>query len=312
MYMKTNAPKISIISPVYNAETYIVKCLDSILTQTFQDWELILIDDGSSDRSGTICDEYAEKDSRVVVVHKENGGVSAARQAGLDMANGEFVIHIDPDDWVESTMLQELYTKAISEDADVVICDYYVDANDKSFVVKQEPSSLDAKTILKELFQQLHGSCCNKLVKRVCYNKFEIHFPIGLNYCEDLLTWIQMFQHDELRIAYLPKAFYHYVQHTNSITHVYTLTTFKTRLQFQHLLETHLPSGEYSYEKRKSQLSIVTEAFINGVLTHKEAQRLVWENKRAALLETNSIRWFIGYLSILLYCFPIAKKCLKY
>jgi len=305
-------PAISVIVPVFNMETLLSRCLDSLLAQTFGDFEVLIVDDGSTDRSPRICDDYANRDSRVKVLHKKNGGVASARQTGLDTAIGEFVIHVDPDDWVEPTMLQELHAKAVSEDADVVICDYYVDTKEKTSLVKQQPSALDAKTILKELFQQLHGSCCNKLVKRVCYNKFEIHFPIGLNYCEDLLTWIQMFQHDELRIAYLPKAFYHYVQHTNSITHVYTLTTFKTRLQFQHLLETHLPSGEYSYEKRKSQLSIVTEAFINGVLTHKEAQRLVWENKRAALLETNSIRWFIGYLSILLYCFPIAKKCLKY
>lgn len=305
-------PAISVIVPVFNMETLLSRCLDSLLAQTFGDFEVLIVDDGSTDRSPRICDDYANRDSRVKVLHKKNGGVASARQTGLDTAIGEFVIHVDPDDWVEPTMLQELQAKAVSEDADVVICDYYVDTKEKTSLVKQQPSALDAKTILKELFQQLHGSCWNKLVKRVCYNKFEIHFQIGLNYCEDLLTWIQMFQHDELRIAYLPKAFYHYVQHTNSITHVYTLTTFKTRLQFQHLLETHLPSREYSYEKRKSQLSIVTEAFINGVLTHKEAQRLVWENKRAALLETNSIRWFIGYLSILLYCFPIAKKCLKY
>lgn len=305
-------PAISVIVPVFNMETLLSRCLDSLLAQTFGDFEVLIVDDGSTDRSPRICDDYADRDSRVKVLHKKNGGVASARQTGLDTAIGEFVIHVDPDDWVEPTMLQELHAKAVSEDADVVICDYYVDTKEKTSLVKQQPSALDAKTILKELFQQLHGSCWNKLVKRVCYNKFEIHFQIGLNYCEDLLTWIQMFQHDELRIAYLPKAFYHYVQHTNSITHVYTLTTFKTRLQFQHLLETHLPSGEYSYEKRKFQLSIVTEAFINGVLTHKEAQRLVWENKRAALLETNSIRWFIGYLSILLYCFPIAQKCLKY
>lgn len=305
-------PAISVIVPVFNMETLLSRCLDSLLAQTFGDFEVLIVDDGSTDRSPRICDDYANRDSRVKVLHKKNGGVASARQTGLDTAIGEFVIHVDPDDWVEPTMLQELHAKAVSEDADVVICDYYVDTKEKTSLVKQQPSALDAKTILKELFQQLHGSCWNKLVKRVCYNKFEIHFQIGLNYCEDLLTWIQMFQHDELRIAYLPKAFYHYVQHTNSITHVYTLTTFKTRLQFQHLLETHLPSREYSYEKRKSQLSIVTEAFINGVLTHKEAQRLVWKNKRAALLETNSIRWFIGYLSILLYCFPIAKKCLKY
>lgn len=310
--MTKNTPLISIISPVYNAEPYIKKCLNSILTQTFQDWELILIDDGSLDRSGIICDEYAAKDSRIVVIHKKNGGVSAARQTGLDTAKGEFVIHVDPDDWIEPTMLQELYAKAVSKDADVVICDYYVDTKDKSSLVKQRPSALDARTILKELFQQLHGSCCNKLAKRIYYNKFDIHFPIGLNYCEDLLTWIQLFQHDELRIAYLPRAFYHYVQHANSITHAYTRATFKTRLQYQVLLEKYLPNKEYSYERRKSKLSVFTEAFINGVLTSKESQRLIWENRRAALLETRSIRWFIGYLCILLHCFPIARKCLKY
>ena len=103
--MKRSTPKISIISPVYNAEPYIVKCLDSILAQTFESWELILVDDGSLDRSGNICDEYAAKDSRIVVIHKKNEGVGAARQTGMDNATGEYIIHVDPDDWVESDML---------------------------------------------------------------------------------------------------------------------------------------------------------------------------------------------------------------
>lgn len=310
--MKYNTPKISIISPVYNAEQYIVKCLDSVLSQTFKDWELILIDDGSLDKSGIICDEYAAKDSRIVVVHKANGGVSAARQTGLDTAMGEYVIHIDPDDWVDPTMLQELYEKAETEEADVVICDYYVTIGKENIRSIQKPSKLEAQIVLRELFQQLHGSCWNKLIKRVYYNKFDIHFPEGLNYCEDLLTWIQMFQHDELKITYLPKAFYHYVQREKSITHAYTRDTFKVRQQYQHLLEKCLSSKEYSYEIRKSKLSVFTEAFINRVLSNREAWKQLWENRRAALLETYSIRWFIGYLSILLYCFPIARKCLKF
>lgn len=310
--MKDITPKISIISPVYNAERYIVKCLDSILVQTFQDWELILIDDGSLDGSGIICDEYAAKDSRIVVVHKMNGGVSAARQTGLDIATGEYVIHIDPDDWVESTMLQELYEKADAEEADVVICDYYVTTDRKNIRSIQKPSKLEARIVLRELFQQLHGSCCNKLIKRVYYNKFDIHFPKDLNYCEDLLTWVQMFQHDELKITYLPKAFYHYVQHENSITHAYTYDTFKVRQQYQYLLEKCLSGKAYSYEIRKSKLSVFSEAFINGVLSNREAWKLLWKNRRAALLETYNIRWFIGYLSILLYCFPIARKCLRF
>ena len=95
-------PKISIIVPVYNAERYLHRCIDSILAQTFRDFELLLIDDGSKDNSGYICDEYAEKDERVKVWHKENGGVSSARNVGLDNARGEWVTFADSDDWLES------------------------------------------------------------------------------------------------------------------------------------------------------------------------------------------------------------------
>ena len=119
-------PSISVISPIYNMERLLSKCIDSILAQTFNDFELILIDDGSTDRSGVICDEYATRDSRIKVIHKKNEGVSIARQLGIDFAQGEYTIHIDPDDWVEPKMLEELYKKAKSEHADMVICDYYV------------------------------------------------------------------------------------------------------------------------------------------------------------------------------------------
>lgn len=120
-----NMPKVSVIVPVYKAEGYLHRCVDSILAQTFIDWELLLIDDGSPDRSGEICDEYAQKDSRVRVIHKENGGVSSARQRGLDESVGEYTIHADPDDWVEPTMLAEMYQKAKHEDADIVMTDFF-------------------------------------------------------------------------------------------------------------------------------------------------------------------------------------------
>mgnify|MGYP001251132114 CR=1 FL=1 len=114
-----------------------------------------MVDDGSPDHSGAICDDYARKDDRIKVFHKLNGGVSSARQYGIDHAIGEYVIHADPDDWVESSMLEELYNKAKEEDADMVICDYYMNYENKQVYKKQEPSSLDHRTVLKELFQQL-------------------------------------------------------------------------------------------------------------------------------------------------------------
>ena len=107
-------PKISVIVPVYNTEKYLHRCIDSILAQTFTDFELLLIDDGSKDNSGAICDEYAAKDSRVRVFHKENGGVSSARNLGLDNVRGEWVTFVDSDDWVEKEYI-ELFVKNIDD-----------------------------------------------------------------------------------------------------------------------------------------------------------------------------------------------------
>ena len=109
------SPKISIIVPVYKAENYIHRCIKSLLSQTFTDFEILLINDGSPDKSGEICDEYAKSDKRIRVFHKENGGVSSARQCGIDNARGEYTIHVDPDDWVDPRMLEELYLKAVEE-----------------------------------------------------------------------------------------------------------------------------------------------------------------------------------------------------
>ena len=131
-------PSISIIVPIYNAEKYIHRCLDSILAQTYKNFELILINDGSIDNRGKICDEYSQRDNRIKVIHKNNGGVASARQCGIENAKGEYTIHIDPDDWVESNMLEELYNKAIKEKADVVICDFYVEEKDKTTYRKEK------------------------------------------------------------------------------------------------------------------------------------------------------------------------------
>ena len=218
--MNETTPKISVIVPVYKAEAYLHRCVDSLLAQTFQDFEILLVDDGSPDKSGEICDEYARKDKRVRVFHKENGGVSSARQCGMDHARGEYTIHADPDDWVDPTMLEELYRKAKEEDADMVICDFYEERKNKTIYVRQQPSSLDHETVLCELFQQLHGSCWNKLVKRACYREFGVRFPEELSCCEDLYVNACLVFED-IKIAYLNKAFYHYDQvvNRNSILH---------------------------------------------------------------------------------------------
>lgn len=143
-------PKISVIVAVYKAEAYLHRCVDSLLAQTFQDFEILLIDDGSPDHSGKICDDYANQDARIRVFHKENGGVGSARQCGIDHVRGEYTTHVDPDDWVEPTMLEEMYAKAKEDDADMVLADWYLEYVDDTKYVNQQPSSLDVKTVLSD------------------------------------------------------------------------------------------------------------------------------------------------------------------
>ena len=111
-------PKISIIVPIYNVEKYLDKCVNSILSQTFSDFELILVDDGSPDNCGRMCDDWAQRDSRIVVYHKQNGGISDTRNYGIDRAKGEYLTFIDPDDYIESTYLEYLYIQAMNNAAD--------------------------------------------------------------------------------------------------------------------------------------------------------------------------------------------------
>lgn len=204
------SPQISIIVAVYNAEKTICKCLDSISQQTFADFEVIMVDDGSSDHSAEIIDEYASRDSRFKAFHKPNGGVSSARQFGIDHASGEYTIHVDPDDWIAPDMLASLYAKAGK--VDMVICDFYINSYKGEEYVKQQPQNVDDNSaIIKELFGPLHGSTCNKLIKLSCYSQYNVRFPEQISFCEDQYVVVSLLLHP-IKVAYLPQAFYHYVR----------------------------------------------------------------------------------------------------
>ena len=268
-------PKISVIVPVYKAEHYLARCVDTLLAQTFDDFEAILVDDGSPDNRGAICDEYALKDKRVRVIHQPNAGVSMARQKGLDNARGEYVIHADPDDWVEPDMLKELYAKAKEEDADMVICDFYAHYGEKVVYERQQPSSLDHNTVLCDMFKHLFGSCCNKLVRRVCFLKFDIHFSEGVSFCEDLLINSTLLQHN-IKVAYLPNAFYHYdcCINSNSLVRKKTSATFEKDKRLILLFEKAL-SGSVVVEKAKSHMSylLLLRAFEGHFFSSREYRR---------------------------------------
>ena len=227
-----NNSLVSIIVPVYKAEKYIHQCIDSLLAQTYRNIEVILVDDGSPDNCGAICDEYAAKDSRVKVIHQQNGGVSVARQTGIDHATGEYSIHADPDDWVELNMIEELVAKAVADNADMVICDFYRESkSDKTYDCQNPGDDLSASAVLRKILsQQLHGSCWNKLVNR---SRIEgIGFtPEDLCILEDELYNIRILAR-KIKVSYLPKAFYHYrVENEHSLCNTISEKSFKSKVK---------------------------------------------------------------------------------
>ena len=119
--------KVSVIMPVYGVEEYVGKAIESIQAQTLTEWEFFCVDDGSKDRSGEICDQYAEKDSRITVIHKENGGAPSARNVAIDKAKGKYMYFMDADDWTEPTMLEDMYNLAERDNVQLVVAGYYID-----------------------------------------------------------------------------------------------------------------------------------------------------------------------------------------
>lgn len=319
--------KISVIIPVYNAEKSLCNIVETLLSQTFKDFEILLINDGSTDSTTAICDKYATKyndrsNSNHPIIrafHKKNEGVAMARQLGIANANGEYSIHADADDWVEPTMLEEMYHKAKSEDADVVIADYFINENitapaTKEAVKKQEPSSVNANQVLMDILEsRIFGALWNKMLKTELYQKYNAQFFFGINYCEDVLIWAQILKNEEVKVTYLNKPYYHYFINANSITHKINRKSYVIRYAFYIKLKTILPSKGFERAKRSTLLGILAEGFINNAITYKEAwKELITHNMRAALCETKSIRWRIGYLCLALGLFPIAKKILHY
>ena len=227
-------PKVSIIVPVYKAEKYIRRCLDSIQAQTLTDFEALLIDDGSPDNSGDICDEYARKDARIKVIHKQNEGVAIARQTGLDVAQGKYVIHIDSDDWAENNWLEVLYIKAEDENSDMVICDFWIHNKIKVEYSQQCPQSFKCADIVEDLIcDKIWGSCWNKLVRRSCFVYYNIRFVSTMNLWEDLYVVCSLLQYP-IKVSYVNIPLYNYDFFSNNcsivrfrtVEHIQSLTTF--------------------------------------------------------------------------------------
>lgn len=265
-------PKISVIVPVYKAEQYIHRCVDSLLAQTFQDFEVLLVDDGSPDRSGEICDEYAKKDSRVRVFHKENGGVSSARQCGMDNVRGEYMIHADPDDWVEPEMLEEMYGRMEKDNLDILIADYisYVQNNMRKYMC-QKPEKCTGEDVLEEIIKgRLLGVLWNKMIRYSVCNKYNVHFVNSINYAEDVLFLSQLLTTNVV-VGYVNRAYYYYDStNTFSITRCYGRSTYVEQKKYIDFLAKILPSSRYGNSVKALMHRAKIRAFINMVLDKNE------------------------------------------
>lgn len=210
---------VSVIVPVYNVENFICECIDSILNQTYNYLEIILIDDGSKDRSGELCDKYANIDNRVTVIHKKNGGLSDARNYGLNIASGDFVSFIDSDDYVDNNYIEELLMAIVSNNSDIAVAAIQ-HFNEKRMLNKRKietECSLSKDEAIKELFysKNISNSVCNKLFKRHLFDN--IRFPINKLYEDEYVTY-KLF-HLAQKVSFVNKVSYYYRFNAKSITH---------------------------------------------------------------------------------------------
>ena len=221
---------ISIIVPVYNVEQYLDDCLISIINQTYKNLEIILIDDGSTDKSGKICDEYAKKDSRIIVIHKENGGVSSARNAGLRIAKGAYIGFVDPDDWIAEDMYEVLYSNAKKYDADVSVCKYKIVKNRRkdnlnaiNLIKHNKTIGLDAiKSMCYMLSSNKFYDCgpCNKLYKK----EVVPYFNQNISVAEDLLFNFEIYFRKENVSCWDDSEKYFYYYRADSACHSLNFT----------------------------------------------------------------------------------------
>ena len=273
--MKIFHPKISVIIPVYNAEKYISRCVDSILSQTTDDFELLLIDDGSQDSSGNICDNYSLADKRIKTIHKSNGGVSSARQCGLDNSTGEYVIHIDSDDWIEPHMFQTLISFADKNQADIVIFDFYRVSKNSIDHIIQKPSSFDHISVLRDIVSgRLYASCWNKLVRHSIINRYDVTFPEGVNLGEDKCFLAKLLINN-ISIAYLPSPLYYYdvVVNSSSLVRNITKESITSGFSMLNYLQTILDK-DFNVELYEVRRRLMIRAIKSQLYTRKQIYNL--------------------------------------
>lgn len=237
---------VSVIVPVFNAEKYLHKCIDSILAQTHTDFELLLINDGSKDNSGAICDEYAAKDNRIRVFHKENAGVSKARNLGLDNAKGEWITFVDSDDWVHEDFIKKRLALALNENADIAYCDVeYVYRTHNVYCKTAEQVEGKASTVNSWILSRTTYSPII-LVRKSLFDKYGLRYIEGLRFGEDFNFIIKLVMYAN-KVSHIKDTLYYYNKQ-NEGSAMTKLHLYRDDLQFVYtdLIEYFKKEGIYN------------------------------------------------------------------
>ena len=286
---------ISVIVPIYNVENYLGKCLDSIINQLYKNLEIILIDDGSTDNSGKICDQYRKKDNRIKVIHNCNEGLSCARNKGLNIANGSLISFIDSDDYLEPEMFLELKNNMDKYESDISMCNFYYEKNEKRSI-KNNSYNGDFVVFGKDKFIKIYEEfnsvsvyAWNKLYKKWIFDN--IRFPEGKIYeyskiiCEIL---------DKAnRISYTSKPLYNYVYRKSSIGNSFNINHFDKIESNNKKIEFFSKKGYYDLvlkEKRAKMNNIIMN--LSKMKRYKIKNKGVFNKYYKELLDTNKdIKW---------------------
>lgn len=214
---------VSIIVPIYNIEAYLHKCIESILCQTYSDFELILVDDGSTDASPIICDSYAKQDSRIKVIHKQYEGVSRARNSGLKLSTGYWIMYVDGDDWIDKEMLFSLISEAnkSGENVDLVDAGFrMIWDNGRTVEVYNNYEKGTKKSLLTSYIGYSWTTVWGGIAKRELYEKYGLRSPEGVSYCEDFHLAVRL-RYYANKVVTLNRCFYNYRQRNTSLLHSY-------------------------------------------------------------------------------------------
>lgn len=273
-------PRISVIVPVYKAEQSLKQCVDSILAQTFTDFELILVDDGSPDNCPAICDQYKRTDSRVKVIHQENGGVSVARNTGIHHARGDCIVFVDSDDYIDSFYLDKLY-KGYESGADIAICGYYTvchNGPDLTYIDQTLPSEHIGK--IKDVFKNilendLLYSPCNKMFKTTVLRDKNILFDKNMALGEDLCFNIAyLYYCEKCFLCNVP--LYYYVKANSTLSKSISLDYFNIQ---KHLYETifhFIQSKQIDYDLSEKIESLLRDTLGNLSISKTQSKYIIY------------------------------------